>query len=61
MPASPSIDVTKFPLSGDVTQAINPWKRKDDTAYRTIVDKLRKDLLSETATARLTYSSGAKR
>jgi hypothetical protein len=39
MPASPSIDVTKFPLS----------------------DKLRKEPLSETATARLTYSSGAKR
>jgi hypothetical protein len=163
MPASPSIDVTKFPLSGDVTQAINPWswmnnslgqfgyininqtvssnrsveqeivtraagygkqlgritdvlevlvkrlpatglekdekkavadfletanaiaavkagyaapsqenvdrliagirhlKGKDDDAYRAIVDKLRKELLSETATARLTYSAGAKR
>jgi len=162
MPASPIIDITKFPLSGDVTQAINPWswmnnslgqfgyininqtvssnrglereiveraagygkqlgritdvlevvarrlpadldkdekkavaefldmahavaavkagyaapsqenidrliagirhlKGKDDAAYRAIVDKLRKELLPDAATARLTHSNGARR
>jgi hypothetical protein len=35
VPASPSIDVTKFPLSGDVTQAIKPWSWMNATARLT--------------------------
>jgi hypothetical protein len=69
VPASPAIDVTQFPLSGDVTQenidrliaGVRHLKGKDNDADRAIVDKLRKELLSDTATARLTYTSGAKR
>jgi hypothetical protein len=35
MPASPSTDVTKFLLSGDLTQAINPWSWMNATARLT--------------------------